>query len=168
MRKIKLLLIILCTIPFFSFSSLHKFYVSITQINYIQEKQSVQIISRIFIDDFENALRTRYDKNITLTKKDEAKIISTNIETYLREHITIKINNSQTRFQFIGKEYEGDIMICYMEVEGIKNISSFEISNKVLFDLYKDQQNIVKTKINSKHKSAILSIDSNQLMLNFN
>ena len=167
MKKIHLLLL-LCIVPLFAFSSLHKFYVSITQINYIQDKQSVQITSRIFIDDFENALRARHGKDITLAEKNEGQIINTHIEQYLKENIAIKINNSHTKLQFIGKEYEGDIMICYIEIEGIKNIASFEISNSVLFDLFKDQQNIVKTKINSKHKSAILSIDTNKLMLNFN
>ena len=69
---------------------------------------------------------------------------------------------------FIGKEYDGDIMRCYLEVEGVKNIQSFEISNKILFDLFEEQQNIIKTKINSKEKSVIQISQSHNTVLNFN
>ena len=46
-------LIVLLVLPFFAFTAMHKYYISVTQVNYIQEKQSLQITSRIFIDDFE-------------------------------------------------------------------------------------------------------------------
>ena len=50
MNFIKQLFLILI-LPLFAFTTMHKYYVSVTQINYLQEKQSVQLISRIFIDD---------------------------------------------------------------------------------------------------------------------
>jgi hypothetical protein len=142
--------------------------VSVTQVNYVKEQQSVQIISRIFIDDFENLLRKRFDDNITLAGNDEPQISNTYIETYLKEKIKVKINNENTNIKFIGKEYDGDIMRCYLEIESVKNINSFEISNEVLFDLFEDQQNIVKTKINSKQKSVILSSNNKYVVLKFN
>lgn len=167
MKHLKILLLVFI-IPFFAFSTLHKYYISVTQINYIEEKQSVQITSRIFIDDFENILRARYDKSITLAGKDELKIVDTFIEKYLKEKINIKINNNETNMTFIGKEYEGDIVRCYIEIEDVKSIQSIEISNKILFDLFEDQQNIIKTKINSKQKSVIQNSSDNKTLLNFN
>ncbi|MCF7560546.1 peptidase E [Sabulilitoribacter multivorans] len=162
------LFVFLFIIPLFAFTSIHKYYVSVTQINYVQEKESLQIISRIFIDDFENLLQEQYDANIILTGNDEPDIANTYIETYLKEKITIKINNHNANVKFIGKEYDGDIMRCYLEVEGVKNINSFEISNQVLFDMFEDQQNIIKTKINSKQKSIILNSKSKNMVLKFN
>jgi len=167
MKYLKSLLLFFI-IPLFAFTTLHKYYISVTQINYIEEKQSVQITSRIFIDDFENILRQRYDDNITLAGKEEPKTINTFIEKYLKEKIAIKINNKETIITFIGKEYEGDIMRCYLEIEGVESIQSIEISNKILFDLFEDQQNIVKTKINSKQKSVIQTYQDNITLLNFN
>ncbi|MGA1226859.1 MAG: DUF6702 family protein [Tamlana sp.] len=161
-------LLILFILPLFAFTSLHKYYISLTQINFIEEKQSLQITSRIFIDDLENLLRTRYDKNITLAGKDEPTIVNTYIEAYLKEKFTIKINNHEVNTNFVGKEYDGDIMRCYIEVEGVNNIKSIDISNQVLFDIFEDQQNIIKTFINSKHKSAILSQKKTHVVLNFN
>ena len=47
-------------------------------------------------------------------------------------------------------------------------ITSIEISNKILLDLYDEQQNMVKTKINSKQKSFLLNQGNQKALLNFN
>jgi len=82
MKSIKLISVIaiffLC-----SFNTLHKYYVSITQIEFVKEQQSVQIISRIFIDDFESVLRKRYDKSITLDRGDD----ETQIDDYIKKYL---------------------------------------------------------------------------------
>ena len=166
--KVFKFLIIIFIIPLFAFTSMHKYYISVTQINYVKEKESVQITSRLFIDDFENALKTNYDENIILADKDEAKITDTYMQRYLQDKIKLRINNKAVTFNFIGKEYEGDIVRCYLEVENVKSIESFSITNSVLFDLQKDQQNIVKTNINSKDKSVILTYDNPNALLKFN
>ena len=166
--KVFKFLIIIFIIPLFAFTSMHKYYISVTQINYVKEKESVQITSRLFIDDFENALKTNYDENILLAEKDEAKIIDTYMQRYLQDKIKLRINNKAVTFNFIGKEYEGDIVRCYLEVEHVKSIESFSITNSVLFDLQQDQQNIVKTNINSNNKSVILTYDNPNALLKFN
>lgn len=166
MKSLKFLIIILA-IPLLAFTSLHKYYISVTQIDYIKDKQSVQITSRIFIDDFENLLREKYDEGTELAIKEEAKTTDLYIERYLKEKIKIKINNENVDINFIGKEYDADIMRCYLEIENIKSIKSINISNSVLFDLFNDQQNIVKTKINSKQKSFILTVKNTYAVLNF-
>lgn len=155
-------------IPLFAFTTAHKFYVSVTQIEYVKEKQSVQIISRIFIDDLEELLRQRYDENITLdTNKDETTIDSY-IEKYLKSKVQIEINGNYKNFTFLGKEYEDDIVYCYLEITDVKTIDSFKITNQLLFDLFEEQQNIVKTNFNSQNKSFMLTQYDDTGVLNFN
>lgn len=168
MQLIKHFFIVL-VIPLIAFTTVHEFYVTVTEIEYIEEKQSVQIISKIFIDDFEKLLRVRYDENITLdpSLKEETRI-DFYIEKYLKEKIEIKINDSIKTLVFIGKEYKDENVFCYLEIENIETINSFEISNQVLFDLFDEQQNIVKTNINSKTKSFILIPQNDKGVLNFN
>jgi hypothetical protein len=89
------------------------------------------------------------------------------IERYLKTKMIMKINGEEKTLNFIGKEYENDIVVCYLEIEGVKNIDTFEIENTVLFDLYAEQQNIVRTKINSKNKSFILIKENDKGLLNF-
>lgn len=160
-------LLLFVAIPLVAFNTAHEYYVSITMIEYVEEKQSVQIISRIFIDDLERLIRERYDSEVTLATEDEPAKVDYYIEKYLEEKITFKINNNDVDAVFIGKEYESDIVYCYLEIENVSSIQSFEISNQVLFDLYSEQQNIVRTKINGKNKSFILIKENDKGLLNF-
>ena len=166
--KVFKLFFIAFALPLLAFTTAHKFYVSVTQIDYIKEKQSVQITSRIFIDDFEDLIQQRYDETVTLAGKDESEKVNIYIERYLKEKIKLKINGADAEVLFIGKEYENDIMYCYLEVQNIMEINTLEITNKVLFDINQEQQNIVRTNINSKQKSFILIPKNDKGLLNFN
>ena len=77
---------LLFLVPLLAFTAVHKYYVSVTQIDFLPEKQAVQITSRIFIDDFEKLLRTRYDEKITLATKNESLTTDSYIEKYLNEN----------------------------------------------------------------------------------
>ncbi|MCF1190730.1 peptidase E [Mangrovimonas sp. AS39] len=160
-------LLILFVVPLMAFSSLHKYYVSITQVEYVPEKKSLQLISRIFIDDLEDVLQARYDENLVMAYKNEDKQVDLYVEKYIRSKFGIKINGQEVSLNYIGKEYEDDIAIVYLEVENVKKISSIEITNSVLYDLYEEQQNIIRTKINSKNKSFILTRENDKAMLNY-
>ncbi|MCK0110358.1 peptidase E [Flavobacteriaceae bacterium S0825] len=151
-----------------SFTITHKYYVSVTEVEYVKEQESVQIVTRIFIDDFEKMLRERYDESITLDiGKDETQI-DAYIQKYLSSKLQITIDNTLQQFEFLGKEYEDDILFCYLEITDVSAINNFEIVNQVLFDVFDDQQNLVKTKINSKRKSFMLIPQNDKGVLNFN
>ena len=77
-------LILVLILPLFAFSSLHKYYVSVTKIDYIKETQAIQITSRIFIDDFEKLLRGRYDEAVVLNSGKSEDQIDIYIEKYLK------------------------------------------------------------------------------------
>jgi hypothetical protein len=155
-------------LPLLAFTTVHKYYVSVTKIEYVKEKESVQIISRIFIDDFEKLLRERYDENIILNSENELSTIDLYIERYLADKLKIDINGKACKFNYLGKEYEDDIVFCYMEIEKIEYIKTFEISNAILLDMFDEQENIVRTNINGKRKSFILNNGNDKDVLNFN
>jgi hypothetical protein len=167
MKRIKIILVIVI-LPLMAFSGFHKYYISVTEVDYIKDKQSVQITSRIFIDDFEKVLRERYNENVVLAGKEETKDVNKYIETYLRSKIRVRINDHDMNLIFIGKEYDIDIIQCYIEIQNVKQVNSIEITNEVLFDLFEDQQNMIKTKINSKQKSFLLNQNNKTAVLNFN
>ncbi|TYB78022.1 peptidase E [Bizionia gelidisalsuginis] len=163
LKKIALLLIL----PLLAFTAAHKYYVSVTQIDYLEEQESVQIITRIFIDDFENVLRQRYDASLVLNDNIDNALMDNYIEKYVLSRIQISINNSPVTIKYLGKKYTDDIVNCYLEISNVKNIKSFEIKNEVLFDIFPDQKNIVRTHINSKNKSFILIPQKDKGLLKF-
>lgn len=167
MKTIKILFLVL-VLPLMAFTGFHKYYISVTQVDYVENKESVQITTRIFIDDFEKLLRERYDDTVELAVKDEQANVNGYIEKYLKDKIKIKINGNDANLVFIGKEYDNDIMLCYIEIQHVKKINSIEITNQVLFDLFEDQQNMIKTKIYSKQKGFLLNKNDKTAMLKFN
>ena len=150
-----------------SFNGAHKFYVSVTQIEYVKEKESVEIVMRIFIEDLEKLLRERYDKNITLNASKSEKQIDSYIENYIAKKVLIKVNKNPLDFKFLGKEYEDDIVFCYLEIEDVSEITDFEISNTLFFEVFNEQQNIIKTNINSEMESFVLTSQKNKAEVHF-
>ena len=62
--------------------SVHKFYVSINQINYSQEKKELQITSRFFIDDVNSALQKRHKSQFYLGSDRETSEMDKHLENY--------------------------------------------------------------------------------------
>ena len=161
------ILVLAIAFPLLSFTMMHKYYVSVTEVQYVESQKSVQIISRIFIDDFEKLLRERYDKDITLAIENEKPTVDYYIDKYIKDKFKIKINEQEVEIKFLGKEYEEDIMVNYLEIENVDEISKIHVVNRILFDVFPDQQNIVRFKVNSKNKSFLLTKENDKGMLKF-
>ena len=53
----------LVVFPLF-FATAHKYYVSTTQVEYVDDKNVLQVITRINADDLERILQERYDPSL--------------------------------------------------------------------------------------------------------
>ncbi len=168
MKSIFLIFILSVGLILTSSNTKHEYYVSVTNIEHAKEQQSVQIISQVFIDDFERLIRQRYDETITLAEEDEPELVDVYMKRYLEDKLKISINGKAYKFNFIGKEYKEDITYCYLEIENIKDIKSIKVVNRLLFDILPEQQNIVRLKLNDRNKSFLLIPENDECMLNFN
>lgn len=153
----KRIVILVFFVLFLSSFAVHKFYVSVTQIDYVPSKKRVEITSRIFIDDLEKALTKKYNKKVNLTSTKELPEAEELIKSYLKEKIKISINKKPQNIEFLAREVEGDVLILYTKIAISKKINTFEIYNSLLTEVYADQQNIVHTNINSNKKSILLT-----------
>jgi len=88
--KIKKIYFLLFIIPLLSFS-IHKYYLSLTQIEYKSETKSVQIIINVFMDDIETALNKEYSIDLQLTTKKELKDNDVYFKKYLENTLQFKI-----------------------------------------------------------------------------
>lgn len=162
--KLKKTFLILFIIPLLSFSA-HKYYLSLTQIKFKEEAKSVQIIINVFMDDIETALNKDYNIDLQLTTKKELKNNDVYFEKYLKDKLQFKINTISKDFNYLGKEYDGDLVYFYLEIENITEVSTINISNKILIKHFPEQQNLIKSKVGSKNKSVLLTKDKYQEIL---
>ncbi len=144
----------------------HEFYLSVTEIEYKAEKQSLQIITRVFTDDFENVLRTRYTDDIHLSENAEEGPVEEMIKKYLQQKFALKTDNKNIDFNYLGKEYEAEQVVLYVEAENVSPFKQIEVTNAILTDLFDDQKNVVHVTINGKTKSLLLhkSADKEKLI----
>ncbi|MEJ6675869.1 MAG: hypothetical protein QNK88_10280 [Polaribacter sp.] len=132
---------------------------SLTQIKFKEESKAVQIIINVFMDDIEIALNKDYDIDLQLTTKKELKNNDVYFERYLKNKLQLKINALKKEFTYIGKEYDGDLVYFYLEIENITNVTTIEVTNKILLTHFPKQENLIKSEVNRINKSVLLSKD---------
>ena len=160
MNKLKLILIVFC----FGFST-HKYYVSTSLFNFT-DSNSLQITVRLFKDDFKDAFKKKYLVNNIIT--DEMLIDSlyhNNINNYFNSYLIVLLDDVKNKLNFIGLENKNDMYVFYLEIENLPDFYNLSIDNKLLFDLYSEQQNIIHVKKNGNKKSFISRVNNSILSL---
>ncbi|MBW2960919.1 hypothetical protein KW502_03790 [Mesonia sp. JHPTF-M18] len=140
---------------------------SVTEIEYVEEKETLQIISRLFVDDFEKLLKTRYDENVELIRGENNAQTNTYISKYFEDKLKILIQNKQMSLKFIGKRYEDDLIICYFEAIKVKEFNQVTIKNLILTDLFEDQKNLIHFKKDGNTESLMLMKDKSKGTIKF-
>ena len=165
MKKIRLLFLLTLFVTLSSMA-FHKFYVSVNQIDFVPMKKALEITSRIFIDDIDLALEKKFGKKLYLGTSKESSESLDFLKKYFKEKFFIKVNGQQKEIILLGKEVEDNVLICYFTVKEVDKITSIEIKDTVLMEIY-DQQHIFHTTILGTKKSLLLTSGNTQGLLNF-
>lgn len=167
MRFLKTGLLIVL-LPLFAFVGAHDFYISVTNVDYSEKDHAVQIITRIFIDDMNTVLEERYGVSTRLGTDRESAEDRAYLEKYIRSKFLVELNGKKATYTFIGKKYDTDMVLCYLEVPNVKlsDLKQIGIENEILTDIYDDQQNVVHIKVNGIKKSYVLIKSKPKGMLN--
>lgn len=154
--KIRILFLLLL-FSLSSFKTDHKFYVSVTEIEYNNKTKSLQIISRVFIDDLEKLLQKRYDASLVLTGKNDNEKVDNYLKKYLDQKIEIRVDGKPYKLNYIGKEYKNDLLLIYIEIPDVPEFKEIRIKNAVLTDMFSEQKNLVHVEYKGETKSLILA-----------
>ncbi len=155
MKKIATLLLL----GFFSFTT-HKYYISLTDINYNQNEKALQITTNLFIDDLELTINKEFNIKSNLNRTKELKNIDEYLEKYLKTHLKLKINGLNKNFNYIGKEIDGDIVYFFLEITNVTKLQYIDFQNTLLINDFPSQQNLIKVNNNGKRKSLLLDVDN--------
>lgn len=164
----KFAILVLCFFALSSFkANLHKTYLSVTEIEYSNDEQSLQIISRVFIDDFQRVLNQRYQKDITLSYKEDLQKHQDLMQQYLNEKLHVSIDGKPVKLKLLGSKFDADQIEMFIEADHVKDFESITVENLLLTDMFDSQKNIVNIKKNSEVKSMLLMKDNGQQTIKF-
>lgn len=149
------LIFLIWNTPLASTSSTHKFYVSTTTIEYNQKANSLQISAQVFTDDLERALREQ-NQELRLDPDSNQVLVDQGITTYFKETLKFIEGKTELEYHFLGKEYVKDITKCYLELSFKKTPKKIALFNRLFFNLFEEQQNIVHFKNSTKRNSFML------------
>ena len=115
---------------------------------------------KIFTNDLEKEINQINQSNIFIDSiKDENKIDSL-IFDYIGKTIHLEINGEVYNSEWIGKEFEDDVVWCYFEIiDIVGNIREISIENKFLFSSFEDQLNVLHFFIDSEKKTIMTHKD---------
>ena len=137
--------------------SLHPIHVSVTEIEFDEQEETLEIMMRVFIDDLELSLRNSLDKpELDILNPDQGTTDDLARE-YLKEHFRISLDNKPERTRYLGHERESDAFIFYIEVPNVKKWKTITIHNDIIIATHDDQSNIVHVYVKDKVKSIRLT-----------
>ncbi len=139
----------------------HPIHISVTEINYSEKSKSLQITSRIFVDEMELGVRAqRKEPELDILEPKNGLATEQLIKNYLAAHFKIKIDGKPAKINFLGYEKEDISFVSYLEIENIKRVKSIEIVNDIITEIHDDQSNLVHITFKSPVKSARLTRDN--------
>ena len=141
-------------------SLMHSFHVSVSDMKYKEEHKSIQVSTRIFLDDLELALRNfSGQQSLDILEKSEWESVQNMLGEYLLTKVTLKDEKGRVyELHYLGAEVEDDVMWCYLEVEKVKKIKSITVTNTILHEVWEDQENLVHFRAFGDVKSARLYV----------
>ena len=135
----------------------HETYLSVTEIEYDLEQKSVQIISRVFINDFEDVLSKRYQQDISLSYKADLKSNKMLMQKYLAKKLVLQVDGKEINLKLLGSKFDADQIVLFLEAENIQTFKKVEVENLILTDLFDAQKNITHVKKGDDIESMLLT-----------
>ncbi|MBI5218384.1 MAG: hypothetical protein HY958_05590 [Bacteroidia bacterium] len=149
-------ILILFNIAFSVFFPLrHPVHVSMTNIEYVQNKKTFEITIKIFSGDFDEIVLKKYGVSMKLGQNDELKDCMKYINLYLGEHFSLEINKNKINnatFEFKEKKLNEDCIWLYFDLKSDQKIKQVKVVNSLLCDLFSDQTNLLIITCNGEQK----------------
>jgi hypothetical protein len=140
-----------CIVTALSF--VHPFYVSVTEINHNAKDKTLEISCKLFAEDFEKTLETSGKTEVDLTHPKNKEQVNKLVSDYLMKHLFLKVDGKPVVIEFVGFEKENEAVWCFMQVEGVNSLKRLDAVDKILYESYDSQINIMHVTVNGNRKS---------------
>ncbi len=143
----------------YGFMPRHDFHVSTTDIEYMADREQVQIVMHLFIDDLELALQRAGAPKLLIGTPNELPQTGQHLSNYLEKNFRLYWNGDYLPTGMLGYEMSDDMQALwvYLQANTAMDMKSIEVQNSVLTEIYEDQKNIVKvTSAQAKKRATFL------------
>ncbi len=145
----------------------HPYYISVIDIKHNAVQKSLQISTRFFTNDLEDALdKVSHKKIDVLNPKNKAEVDSI-LFNYIKQRFSISINSKGQTLQFIGYEREEESIWAYLEIKKVNTPKALNINTKLLYDYLPSQINIVHAEVNGIKKSSKVTNPDSKVEFSF-
>lgn len=134
----------------------HPIHISVTEIEYDEREKELEIITRIFTDDLELAIREQQNNPELELLKLPAATLDELVKPYLLKQLSVMLDGKTQNLNYLGHEQDGDAHVFFIQIQPVKKWKSITIQNQVLLEMYDDQSNIVHVTVREKTRSMRL------------
>jgi hypothetical protein len=130
---------------------MHKYYVSITEVELNENTQSLEISIKFIGHDLESALEEAGIEELYLGTEKEKENADKYLYQYLSKSFEIRLDDKKLNYHFVGKEINNDDFIyCYLESDKVESFDKIHFYNSLLTEKFSGQSNILYFKIGDK------------------
>jgi hypothetical protein len=140
----------------------HPFFVSVTEIEYIEKDRMLGISTKIFYDDLEKTLKNFSGREVDIVNGDRKQNLA-QITAYFARHFTLRGGTSALPYKVIGYEIEADAAFVYMEAPVTELPARLTVNTDLLYDLDRSQINMLHFVVNGKRQSHRLNYPNREV-----
>ncbi len=127
----------------------HEYYITICNVEHINTDQRLEISIKFIAHDLEADILQQTGESIKLDQKNDQ--IDSVLNRYITDHLSISNNKKDIVLIYIGFEFSLDEeCMVYFESEQVKEPKKLEITNTLLVNTFKEQENIVNVTIDEQ------------------
>ena len=134
----------------------HPIHISVTEIEYDEREKELEIITRVFTDDLELAIRAQQNNPELELLKLPAATLDEVVKPYLLKQVNVLLDGKVQTLKYLGHEQDGDAHVFFIQIQPVKKWNSITVQNLVLLETYDDQSNIVHVTVREKTRSMRL------------
>lgn len=136
----------------------HPIHVSVTEIDFDEKEKTLEIMMRVFMDDFELTLRNELQKpDLDIMRPAKGTSVDELARQYLKGHFSVSLDGQVQSMRYLGHEREAEAFIFYIEVTDVRPWKTIAIHNDIIMSTYDDQSNIIHVFRNDDVKSLRLT-----------
>ena len=132
----------------------HPFYVSVTEVQHNAADKTLEISSKVFADDLEQALEKAFNTSLDITTEKDKANFDKLLPAYFAKHLQFIVDGKPVKLSYVGFEQDKESAYCYFQVDGIAAVKKMDVANSILYDFIDSEINIMHITVNGTRRST--------------